>query len=121
MNTQVMVKVNRLRGLSVSGATTGSLYDDLGIFKHEAENISHELERLLNEFKVYTIYQDDADWDEFHGFTIIAKSEKEARDIAFSTDETYSDKNIWLDKTITKCEIIELSESKLISSDFNRG
>ena len=48
----------------------------------KAKEISYELERLLDEFKLYTIYQDGADWDEFHGFTIVAKSEKEAREMA---------------------------------------
>ena len=115
-----MRKVNELRALSMSGATTGNDFDDLNLFKHKVKEISYELERLLNEFKLYTIYQDDADWDEYHGFTIVAKSEDEARKMAYEIDNSYSDRP-WLDNNKSECKQITLDESKVISSDFNQG
>ena len=87
-----MRKVNKLKYLSVSGGTTGNHFDDLNFFKHQVKELSFELERLLNEFKLYTIYQDDADWDEYHGFTVVAKTEKEAREIAQEADNSYANR-----------------------------
>ena len=115
-----MRKINELRALSMSGATSGNDFDDLNLFKHKAKEISYELERLLNEFKLYTIYQDDADWDEYHGFTVVAKTEKEAREIAQKADDTYANRP-WLDNKRSECKQIIFNESKLVSSDFNQG
>ena len=121
MNTNIMRKINKLKHLSVSGGTTVNNFDDLNLFKHQVKEISFELAELLDEFKLYTIYQDDADWDEFHGFTVVAKSEKEAREIAQKTDNSYSDKSLWLDPKRSLCTPIDINESKVISSDFNQG
>ncbi len=75
----------------------------------------------MNKFSLYTIYTDDADWDEYHGFTVIAESEEEARKLAEKSDNSYSCKGQWLDNKKTRCTEIKLNKSQVVSSDFNAG
>tara|TARA_R110001606_G_C14841021_1_gene585750 strand:+ start:62 stop:454 length:393 start_codon:yes stop_codon:yes gene_type:complete len=122
----IMLRVNKLRGLACSGASTGNYFDDINIFKDEVKKLTIELEDLINksnELNVFTVYNntdDGADWDEYNGFTVIAKTEYEAMRIAYTNCNSYN-KEEWIDQKITKCELIEMDKAKLISSDFKAG
>ena len=62
----------------------------------------------------------DANWDETNGCVIRAKTENEARLLA--NEESYNEKDKWLDKNKTSCEqLVNKGKAGVILVDYNAG
>jgi len=121
------LNINKLRSLSMTGATTGNDFDDLNLLKFKIKEISYELERLINQQnKIFLIEATDTWYDCFTGFAIIAKNEKEARTLA-DKSSSYGDEkhifgnDIWTNKSKSTCKEITLNKESIILSAFNAG
>ena len=69
---------------------------------------------------VYTIWLNEVDYDEYRGFTIVAKSEERAIEIMLQKYRGCCCDNI-KKNNIEKVERIDLKKEQIVMSDFNQG